>query len=264
MERGAGAGQILSGDDDTHAPEGGVREIDVDVRVGELARQLAQGPGPVLDIDHQDVAFVGDPDSGALKRLPASGHGFVVQQHMGDAPALTGERGQAADVSAHFARDLPQPGQLSGPVLEDHGHIRRHRSLILPPCLAPAQSGSPSPPVAEAFPDALNPGGQGGQRRGRGGLGILPSVEEIILRTIVVQFDGRVVEVFGASSGEAVRGHVALMREPKIGKPDYRGRSEIVLGCRFGVDADELPKLLPLLDKITSAVRAAQGERRPR
>ena len=76
----------------------------------------------------------------------------------------------------------------------------------------------------------------------------------------MIQFDGRVVEVFGTSY-DAVREHVALMREPKIGKPDYRGRSEIVLGCRFGVDADELPKLLPLLDKITDAVRAAHGER---
>ena len=88
-------------------------------------------------------------------------------------------------------------------------------------------------------------------------------VDELILRTIVIQFDGRVVEVFGASV-EAMRGHVALMREPKIGKPDSRGRSEIVLGCRFGVDADELPKLLPLVDKVTAAVRAAQGERQPR
>ena len=89
-------------------------------------------------------------------------------------------------------------------------------------------------------------------------------MEEVILRTIVIQFDGRVVEVFG-NSAEAMRGHVALMREPTIGKPDYRGRSEIhVHGCRFGVDADELPKLLPLLDKITAAVRAAQSERQPR
>jgi hypothetical protein len=55
------------------------------------------------------------------------------------------------------------------------------------------------------------------------------------------------------------------MQEPKIGKPDYRGRSEIhVHGCRFGVDADERQQLLPLLDKITAAVRAAQSERQPR
>ncbi|HMH94340.1 MAG TPA: hypothetical protein VK586_25060 [Streptosporangiaceae bacterium] len=88
-------------------------------------------------------------------------------------------------------------------------------------------------------------------------------MDEVILRTVVIQFDGRVVEVFGTSF-DTVRDHVALMREPKIGKPDYRGRSEVVLGCRFGVDADELPELLPLLDKITAAVRAVQGEGPPR
>ena len=87
-------------------------------------------------------------------------------------------------------------------------------------------------------------------------------MDEVILRTIVIQFDGRVVEVFGTSF-DTVRDHVALMREPRIGKPDYRGRSEVVLAARFGVDADELPKLVPLLDKITAAVRAAQGERQP-
>ena len=91
----------------------------------------------------------------------------------------------------------------------------------------------------------------------------MQGVDEVILRTIVIQFDGRVVEVFGTPY-DAVRKHVALMPEPKIGKPDRRGRSEIVLGCHFGVDADELPKLLPLLDKITAAVRAAQDERQPR
>jgi hypothetical protein len=84
-------------------------------------------------------------------------------------------------------------------------------------------------------------------------------VDELILRTIVIRFDGRVVEVFGNSS-EAMRGHVALMREPKVRKPDQRGRCEVYLhNCRFGVDADELPELLPLLDKITAAVRVAQS-----
>jgi hypothetical protein len=88
-------------------------------------------------------------------------------------------------------------------------------------------------------------------------------VDELILRTIVIQFDGRVVEVFGTAY-DAVREHVALMREPKIGKPDYRGRCEVTLGCRFGVDADEMLKLRPLLDKITAAVRQAHQERPPR
>lgn len=55
------------------------------------------------------------------------------------------------------------------------------------------------------------------------------------------------------------------MQEPTIGKPDHRGRSEVnVHGCRFGVDTDELPELLSLRDKMTAAVRAAQGEKQPR
>ncbi len=88
-------------------------------------------------------------------------------------------------------------------------------------------------------------------------------MDELILRTIVIQFDGRVVEVFGTAV-EARRSHVAQIREPRVGKPDHRGRSEIILDpCRFGVDADELPKLLPLLDKITAAVRAARDGMQP-
>ena len=83
-------------------------------------------------------------------------------------------------------------------------------------------------------------------------------VDELILRTIVIQFDGKVVEVFGASS-DAVRLHVALMPEPKIDNPDRRGRCRISLGCFFGVDADEMLRLRPLLDKITAAIRAAKA-----
>ena len=45
-------------------------------------------------------------------------------------------------------------------------------------------------------------------------------MDEVILRTIVLQFDGRVVEVFG-NSAEAMHGHVALMREPKIGSSAF-------------------------------------------
>ena len=86
-------------------------------------------------------------------------------------------------------------------------------------------------------------------------------MDELILRTIVIQFDGRVVEVFGRNVEG--RGHVAQIGEPKIGKADSRGQSEVTIRqlSRFGVGADELPKLLPLLDKITAAVRAAQGDR---
>ncbi len=41
------------------------------------------------------LALVGDPDPGALQRCPASGYGLVVQEHVHDAAALTGEGRQA-------------------------------------------------------------------------------------------------------------------------------------------------------------------------
>jgi hypothetical protein len=49
-------------------------------------------------------------------------------------------------------------------------------------------------------------------------------VDELILRTVVIQFDGRVVEVFGSASGDVVRQHVALLKEPQIDAPNRRGR----------------------------------------
>ena len=87
-------------------------------------------------------------------------------------------------------------------------------------------------------------------------------MDEVILRTVVIQFDGRVVEVFRPLSKETFRQHVAFMNEPKIGRPDSRGRTQvtIVIEYRIGVDADEMPRLRPLLDKITAAVRAAKAD----
>jgi len=86
-------------------------------------------------------------------------------------------------------------------------------------------------------------------------------VDELILRTVVLQFDGRVVEVFGSSSGEGARRHVALQKEPEIQAPNRKGRSLVtVAGTTFGVDADELAQLKPLLDKIGEAVRIAKDQ----
>jgi hypothetical protein len=86
-------------------------------------------------------------------------------------------------------------------------------------------------------------------------------VDEVILRTVVLQFDGRVVEVFGSPSGDAVRRHVALLKEPEIQAPNRKGRSLVtVAGATFGVDADELSQLKPLLDKIGEAVRIAKDQ----
>lgn len=83
-------------------------------------------------------------------------------------------------------------------------------------------------------------------------------VEEVILRDVVIQFDGRVVEVFGSSSG-SLRHHVALLKEPQVRAPDRKGRVQVALaGILFGVDADELQRLTPLLEKIREAARDCQ------
>jgi hypothetical protein len=119
LEGGTGAFQVVGGNHDLHASERGVRKIDVDVSVGELPRQLAEGQGPVLDVDHQDLALVGDPYTSAPERRPAHDHGLAVQEHVDNTPALTGEGRKATDTDTGFARDLPQPGQFSRPVLKN-------------------------------------------------------------------------------------------------------------------------------------------------
>ena len=87
-------------------------------------------------------------------------------------------------------------------------------------------------------------------------------MDEIILRTVVLQFDGRVVEIFRAPSSELVRRHhVAQLKEPQVKEPNRKGRSMVtVAGVSFGVDADELAELKPLLDKISEAVRVAKDQ----
>lgn len=85
-------------------------------------------------------------------------------------------------------------------------------------------------------------------------------VDELILRTLVFQFDGRVVEVFGGPNGDAIRRHVALLKEPEIHAPNRKGRSLVTIGSTsFGVDADELQRLKPFLEKISAAVRTARN-----
>jgi hypothetical protein len=86
-------------------------------------------------------------------------------------------------------------------------------------------------------------------------------VDEVILRNVVIQFDGRIVEVFGRSGG-SLRQHVALLKEPQVRAPDRKGRTLVtVAGTMFDVDADELPRLTPLLEKIREAIRIASAHR---
>jgi len=82
--------------------------------------------------------------------------------------------------------------------------------------------------------------------------------DELILRTLVFQFDGRVVEIFGGPNGDVIRYHVALLKEPQVGPPNRKGRSLVTIGSStFSIDADEMHRLRPLLDKISEAARAA-------
>ena len=130
-ERGASADQVIGGNYDLHAAESGVSKLDVDVGIGESPGQLAEGAGPILDADHEHLALIGDPDPGALKRLPAQSHGVVVEQQVDDTSALTSEPRKAPDTDADFPSDLRQPGKLSRPVFENHCQVRRHRIFDL-------------------------------------------------------------------------------------------------------------------------------------
>ena len=85
-------------------------------------------------------------------------------------------------------------------------------------------------------------------------------VEELILRTVMIQFGGRVVEVSGDHSNEVVRAHVALMKEPQILGPNRKRRRLVSVGATtIGVDDDEGARLTPLLDRIRAAIQAARN-----
>jgi len=84
-------------------------------------------------------------------------------------------------------------------------------------------------------------------------------VDELILRTLVLQFDGRVVEIFGGPNNDVIRYHVALLKEPQAGPPSRKGRSMVTIGSSsFYIDDDEMRLLRPFLDKLAEAIRAAR------
>ena len=91
---------------------------------------------------------------------------------------------------------------------------------------------------------------------------ILINVDELILRTIGIQFDGRVVETFSSSTSDPMRLHVAFMKEPEIAPPNRNGRSLVKVGSTaFYIDADEIVPLRLILDRITGAIRASAAAR---
>jgi hypothetical protein len=84
-------------------------------------------------------------------------------------------------------------------------------------------------------------------------------LDELILRTLVLQFDGRVLEIFGSSSGDAIRCHVALLTEPQIDGPNRKGRFTgkymvLIGGNIFAIDADEMELLRPFLSRVSVAI----------
>ncbi|HEX3492762.1 MAG TPA: hypothetical protein VHU92_25690 [Streptosporangiaceae bacterium] len=84
-------------------------------------------------------------------------------------------------------------------------------------------------------------------------------MDELILRTMVIQFDGRVVEFFRPVTGEAMRYHVALIQPPEVSGRDRKERTRVSIGgYSFSVGADEWKRLAPLLDRISAAVLEAQ------
>jgi hypothetical protein len=86
---------------------------------------------------------------------------------------------------------------------------------------------------------------------------------ELILRTLVFQFDGRVVEIVGGPNNDVIRYHVALLTEPQIGEPNRKGRCLVTIGSSsFSIDADEMRQLRPFLEKISQAARAARPQPR--
>ena len=76
----------------------------------------------------------------------------------------------------------------------------------------------------------------------------------------MIQFDGRVVEVFGDHSNEVVRAHVALMKGTADPRANRKGRRLVSVGATsIGVDDDEWARLTPLLDRIREAIRTARN-----
>jgi len=86
-------------------------------------------------------------------------------------------------------------------------------------------------------------------------------VDELVLRTVVFQFDGRVLEIFGLT--DTRRYHVAQLKEPEtVRGPNRKGRSTVKLGSNaFDIDADEMALLTPFLGRVTEAIRAAHASR---
>src|SRR3954468_14886715 len=113
LDRGASALEVVGGDDEPDAAERRVRELDVHVRLAELARELTERPGAVADVDDEDLALVGEPEPRLLDRRPRARGVGVVEEKVDHAAALAGERREPLDVRAGQPGRLAEPRQLA-------------------------------------------------------------------------------------------------------------------------------------------------------
>ena len=135
---------VVGCDDDLDAAERRVCEVYVDVRVGELAGELTERAGPVLDVDHEDLTLVGYAHGGVPERLACPCHVFVVDQDVDDAAPLAGECRKTPNVHAAATERFAEPRELARAVIQNHGEISRHRSALsnqLRPVAQPREEG---------------------------------------------------------------------------------------------------------------------------
>src|SRR4029450_10981014 len=124
LERLASGSDV--GHDEDHPRVGGeVRDLEVDVVVGQPARHLAQVSRPVFDaLEHERLAFGGDHVAGPDERLPC-GPG-VVDQDVEHAPATYPRAPDALDVDADLAQLLAEVCELADRVVGLDAEVRRH------------------------------------------------------------------------------------------------------------------------------------------
>lgn len=88
----------------------------------------------------------------------------------------------------------------------------------------------------------------------------MASAEEIWVDDSLLVFDGRVLEVFGASGSESIRFHVDNLRI-EIGEPFRAGRRRVQLrprtrgsgGCALEVEESDWATVEPLLTRVVNA-----------
>jgi len=115
---------------------GDVDEIQVDTSSGDLASQIREYAGPVLDIDHDDFALAGDRDMGDREQMP---RGPSVRDEDVELSTLAWPNAcGGCDIHAGIANRGGDPRQRSRGVLDVDDQVDRHIPRALPAYLTPA------------------------------------------------------------------------------------------------------------------------------